>query len=71
MAQAVRPLTAKARVGPCGIYGGQCGTVTGFSPRCPVLSSQYHSTMALHSDIQGVSGGIVNILGGCIIDYSE
>jgi hypothetical protein len=21
--------------------------------------------------IQGVSGGIVNILGGCIIDYSE
>jgi hypothetical protein len=22
-------------------------------------------------DIQGVSGGTVNILGGCIIDYSE
>jgi hypothetical protein len=23
------------------------------------------------SSIQGVSGGIVNIFGGCIIDYSE
>jgi hypothetical protein len=39
MAQAVsrRPLTAEARVrsrvSPCGIYGGQSGTGTGFFPR--------------------------------------
>jgi hypothetical protein len=44
MAQAVsrRPLTAEARVrsrvSPCGIFGGQIGTVTGFFPRV------FHST---------------------------
>jgi hypothetical protein len=28
-------------------------------------------SVCVRMDIQGVSGGIVNILGGCIIDYSE
>jgi hypothetical protein len=44
MAQVVsrRPLTEEARfrtrVNPCGIYGGQSGTGTGFSPSSSVLS---------------------------------
>ena len=37
-----RPFTAEARVhfvvGPCGIYGGQVCTRTGFSPSLPVFS---------------------------------
>jgi hypothetical protein len=50
MAQAVsrRPLTAEARVrsrvGPCGIYGGQSGTGTGFFPSTSVFPCQFHST---------------------------
>jgi hypothetical protein len=34
MAQVVSrwPLTKEAQVNPCGIYGGQIGTETGFSP---------------------------------------
>jgi hypothetical protein len=57
MSQAVsrRPLTAEARVqariSPCGICGGQRGTVTGFSPSSSGLACQYHSTLALHTHI--------------------
>jgi hypothetical protein len=57
MAQAVsrRPLTAearvRARVNPCGIYGSQNGTRTGFSTSSSVFSCQYHSTVALQTHI--------------------
>jgi hypothetical protein len=53
MAQAVsrRSLTAEARipsrVSPCGIYGGQSGTRTGFPPSTSVFPCQFHSTGAL------------------------
>jgi hypothetical protein len=48
MAQAVsrRPLTAEARVSPCGICGGQNGTGTGLSPSTSVFPCQFHSTGA-------------------------
>jgi hypothetical protein len=58
MAQRLVPgLTAEARVrvrvGPCGIYGGQSGIWTGFSPGSSVLRCQYHSTVA----VQPISSG--------------
>jgi hypothetical protein len=52
MAQAVsrRNLNAEAqirsRVSPCGIFGGQSGTGTGFSTSTSVFPCQYHSTGA-------------------------
>jgi hypothetical protein len=47
MAQAFsrRPLTAEARVCPCGICGGQSGTDTGFSPS----SSLFYLSISFHS----------------------
>jgi hypothetical protein len=57
MAQVVsrRPLTVEARVrarfNPCGICGGKSGTGTIFSPRSPVFSCQYYSTVALQTHI--------------------
>jgi hypothetical protein len=53
MAQAVsrRPPAAEARlrsrVSPCGIFGGQSGTGTGFPPSSSALPYQFHSTGAL------------------------
>jgi hypothetical protein len=51
MAYAVghRPLTAEARVSPCGICGGLSGTGTGFSLSSLVFPCQYHSVLALHT----------------------
>jgi hypothetical protein len=47
-----RPVTAeawvRALVSPCGIYGGQSSTRTGFPPSSSVLPWQYHSTVVLH-----------------------
>jgi hypothetical protein len=57
MAQAVsrRPLTAEARVraqvSARGIYSGQSGTGTGFSPSSSVFPCQYHSTVARHTHV--------------------
>jgi hypothetical protein len=53
MAQALslRPPTAvtwvRPRICPCGIYGGQISTGTGFSPSTSVFPCQFHSTGAL------------------------
>jgi hypothetical protein len=57
VAQAVsrQPFTAESRVraraNPCGIYGGQSGTGTGFSPSCSVFPCQYNSIVVLHTHI--------------------
>jgi hypothetical protein len=46
-------LTAKAQVhawvNPCGIYGGQTVTGTGFILSSSVFPCQYYSTLALHT----------------------
>jgi hypothetical protein len=53
MAQAVsrRLLTAEAQfrlwVNPCGIFGGQSGTGTNFSPSSSLFPCQYKTTVAL------------------------
>jgi len=33
----------------CGVYGGQCGAVTGFPPSTEVFPHQYYSTDAPYS----------------------
>jgi hypothetical protein len=49
------PLTTEvwvhASVSPCGVCGGQSGTVTGYSLSSSVFPCQYYSTMALHFHI--------------------
>jgi hypothetical protein len=55
MAQAVRrrPLHVRSRVSPCGIYGGQSGTGTGFFPRVLRFSPVNFITMGT-----GLSPGV-------------
>jgi hypothetical protein len=41
----------RARVRPCGIFGEQSGTGTGFSPTYSIFPSQSHFNIALRSHI--------------------
>jgi hypothetical protein len=79
MAQAVsrRPVTTEARVrspvSPCGIFGGQIGTGTGFSPSISVFPCQFHSSGAqlrkkififitdLHNKLQGCCAPLASV----------
>jgi hypothetical protein len=40
--------SVRARFYPCGICGGQSGTVTGFSQSSSVFPCQYYSTVVLY-----------------------
>jgi hypothetical protein len=50
-----RPVIAEGRVrsqaSPCGIFGLQSDTGTGFSPRTSIRRSQYHSTKLQYSSL--------------------
>jgi hypothetical protein len=50
-----RPLKAEARfharVSPCGVFVGQSGASTGLSPSASGVLCQYHSTVALQTQI--------------------
>jgi hypothetical protein len=39
----ISKIKKKNRVSPCGIYGGQIGTGTGFSPSTSVFTCEFHS----------------------------
>jgi hypothetical protein len=41
----------RSQVSPCGIFGGQSDSGTGFSPSTSVFRRRYHSTIGTHSGI--------------------
>jgi hypothetical protein len=46
----------RALVDSCGIYGGQSGNGTCFSPSCLILPCQYHSAVSLNTYTMSFGG---------------